>query len=212
MLLAPCLRTASGTFSTPGCRAAVPLLGQTLLSHTRRHGRFISQPVLSQGFLDGVFKRGKAHAPELVRLDTDDEGGLAQTSSELFGPLALLMIGFDESEVQIFRSIMLDMDADMVKIIVCDRQMFQGTLCQAMEAPGHMHTQRVGQRAVIVSGMNAAEIGEIIGAYRDADLPEPVWAAALAANWDRKVKDLVDDIYGDHNYMMERERNAGLSS
>lgn len=78
------------------------------------------------------------------------------------------MIGFDESEVQIFRSIMLDMDADMVKvnftqiqkhtmlhftkaaaqhistclqIIVCDRQMFQGTLCQAMEAPGHMHTQ-----------------------------------------------------------------------
>lgn len=28
--------------------------------------------------------------------------------------------------------------------------------------------QRVGQRAVIVSGMNAAEIGEIIGAYRDA--------------------------------------------
>ena len=34
------------------------------------------------------------------------------------------------------------------------------------------------------------------------DLPEPVWAAALAANWDRKVKDLVDDIYGDHNYMV----------
>ena len=33
-------------------------------------------------------------------------------------------------------------------------------------------------------------------------LPEPVWAAALAANWDRKVKDLVDDIYGDHNYMV----------
>lgn len=28
--------------------------------------------------------------------------------------------------------------------------------------------QRVGERAVILSGMNAAEIGEIIGAYRDA--------------------------------------------
>ena len=35
-----------------------------------------------------------------------------------------------------------------------------------------------------------------------AELPEPVWAAALAANWDRKVKDLVDDIYGDHRYMV----------
>ena len=37
-----------------------------------------------------------------------------------------------------------------------------------------------------------------------AGLPEPVWAAALAANWDRKVKDLVDDIYGDHRYMVCR--------
>jgi len=41
---------------------------------------------------------------------------------------------------------------------------------------GYMHgltlvvicMQRVGERAVILSGMNAAEIGEIIGAYRDA--------------------------------------------
>ena len=31
--------------------------------------------------------------------------------------------------------------------------------------------QRVGQRAVILSGMNAAEVGEIIGAYRDAGKP-----------------------------------------
>ena len=29
-----------------------------------------------------------------------------------------------------------------------------------------------------------------------------MWAAALAANWDRKIKDLVNDIYGDHNYMV----------
>ena len=28
--------------------------------------------------------------------------------------------------------------------------------------------QQVGERAVIVSGMNAAEVGEIIGAYRDS--------------------------------------------
>ena len=30
------------------------------------------------------------------------------------------------------------------------------------------HVQRIGQRAMILSGMNAAEVGEIIGAYRDA--------------------------------------------
>ena len=40
------------------------------------------------------------------------------------------------------------------------------------------------------------------GCDASAELPEPVWAAALAANWDRKVKDLVHDIYGDHRYMV----------
>lgn len=164
------------------------------------------------GFFDNVFRRNKAHAPELVRLDVENEGGLGDTSSELFGPLAVLLVGFHEQEVQKFRSIMLDMDADMVKIIVCDKQMFQGTVEKAFQAPGHMHSQQVGERAVIMSGMNAAEVGEIIGAYRDSELPEPVWAAALAANWDRKVKDLVHDIYGDHRYMMERERQAAAES
>lgn len=35
-----------------------------------------------------------------------------------------------------------------------------------------MCMQRVGDRAVILSGMNAAEIGEIIGAYRDAGISQ----------------------------------------
>ncbi|KAL3148075.1 hypothetical protein ABBQ38_014360 [Trebouxia sp. C0009 RCD-2024] len=169
------------------------------------------QRLRGQAFFDRIFAREERHAPELVKLDAADEGGLGQTSAELFGPLAVLMVGFHEHEVQAFRSVMLDMEADMVKIIVCDKRMYQQTLRQALEAPGHMHTQRVGQRAMILSGMNAAEVGEIIGAYRDAGLPEPVWAAALAANWDRKIKDLVSDIYGDHNYMMERERSAGAT-
>jgi len=170
-----------------------------------------AQILRGRAFFDRIFAREERHAPELVRLDAEDEGGLGQTSAELFGPLAVLMVGFQEHEVQAFRSIMLDMEADMVKIIVCDKRMFQQTLRQALEAPGHMHNQCVGQRAMILSGMNAAEVGEIIGAYRDAGLPEPVWAAALAANWDRKIKDLVNDIYGDHNYMMERERSAGAT-
>ncbi len=45
------------------------------------------QRIVAQGFFDNVFKRGTSHAPELVRLNTDDEGGLAQTSADLFGPL-----------------------------------------------------------------------------------------------------------------------------
>lgn len=37
-----------------------------------------------------------------------------------------------------------------------------------------MCLQCVGQRAMILSGMNAAEVGEIIGGYRDAGKTPPV--------------------------------------
>lgn len=39
---------------------------------------------------------------------------------------------------------------------------------ETLPSPPHLCLQRVGQRAMILSGMNAAEVGEIIGAYRDA--------------------------------------------
>lgn len=79
---------------------------------------------------------------------------------------AVLLVGFQEHEVQVFRGIMLDMEADMVKvsqivspevviepscvcsslhgmlqIIVCDKTMFRKTLREAMESPGYMNSQ-----------------------------------------------------------------------
>ena len=47
----------------------------------------LARRLRANGFFEDVFKRNKPHAPELVRLDTEDEGGLGQTSAELFGPL-----------------------------------------------------------------------------------------------------------------------------
>ena len=46
------------------------------------------QRLRGQAFFDRIFAREERHAPELVRLDAEDEGGLGQTSAELFGPLA----------------------------------------------------------------------------------------------------------------------------
>jgi hypothetical protein len=35
-------------------------------------------------------------------------------------------------------------------------------------------------------------------------LPETVWAAAVPMNYTRKLEDLVEDIYGDHLYLVSR--------
>ena len=56
------------------------------------------------------------NAAELVRIDMDSEGGLGGTSKELFGPLAIALVGFQPLEVDRFRTFMNDMEADMVKV------------------------------------------------------------------------------------------------
>lgn len=46
----------------------------------------------------------------------DSEGGLGGTSVEIFGPLAVMLVGYHPQEFERFRAFMIDMEADMVKV------------------------------------------------------------------------------------------------
>lgn len=43
---------------------------------------------------------------------------------------------------------------------------------------------------------------KLTGSLWCAELPETVMAAAVPASYERKVSTLVDDVYGDHEYMV----------
>ena len=91
MLLAPRLRLFNPYLDT--CTSRSWAFQPINCSRSRsREGRSelqrLPQRVRAQAFFDRVFAREERHAPELVKLDAEDEGGLGQTSAELFGPLA----------------------------------------------------------------------------------------------------------------------------
>ena len=46
---------------------------------------------------------------------------------------AVLLVGFLQLEVEHFRSFMLEMDADMVRLICCNRAMLRNTMQDALE-------------------------------------------------------------------------------
>ncbi|KAK9813018.1 hypothetical protein WJX72_007622 [[Myrmecia] bisecta] len=146
--------------------------------------------------------------PTFAQIDPDSEGGVGGTSEEVFGPAAVALIGFQQDEVDTFRQAMTDMEADFVKIVSCGRRQLEGSLQEALEGPAPLYEQPpLGvRRAVILSGMYSAEVLEVIGAYKDTGLTPPVWAAAVPANYTRRLADLVDDIYGDHQRMVLKER------
>ncbi|KXZ46054.1 hypothetical protein GPECTOR_47g329 [Gonium pectorale] len=119
---------------------------------------------------------------EMVRLDTES-GGLAQDQG-VFGPLAVLLVGFQAAEVESFRAFMLDMEADMVKPPLGTR------------------------RTVFLSGMVGAEVVEVIAAYKDAGMPPTVWAAAVPNNYGRIVKELVAEVHADNAAMVRKAQEA----
>ena len=91
MLLSPRLRLCTPCCGTRTSRALAfesPDCNKSGLRGAPREWQRPPPRVRAQAFFDRVFAREERHAPELVKLDAEDEGGLGQTSAELFGPLA----------------------------------------------------------------------------------------------------------------------------
>jgi hypothetical protein len=50
--------------------------------------------------------------------------------------------------------------------------------------------------------MFGAEVVDVMGAYRDSGLPQPVWAAAVPNNYERVVSELVAEVHADNAAMV----------
>lgn len=148
----------------------------------------------------------------LRRLDPDVTGSLDGSGSDTFGPLAVLLVGFLVDELERFRKVMNDMDADIVKIIPCTRDLMKCTLQEALDStyPRYEEPPLGQRRMVIMSGMHAAEVMEVISAYKDSGLPPTVFAAAVPNNYQRVVGELVSEVIQDHSNMQKRKQEGNL--
>ncbi|KAG2433414.1 hypothetical protein HXX76_008472 [Chlamydomonas incerta] len=145
---------------------------------------------------------------EMKRLDAEG-GGLAEGQG-VFGPLAVLLVGFMAEEVEQFRKFMIDMEADMVKLVPASPAMMAGTLGAALESdfPQYEQAPLGTRRTVFLSGMVGAEIMEVIAAYKEEGMPPTVWAAAVPNNWGRVVRELVEEVHADNAAMRQRAQEA----
>ncbi|KAK9798896.1 hypothetical protein WJX73_003434 [Symbiochloris irregularis] len=157
--------------------------------------------------------------PDFVEINSETVG-LDGQSEETFGPLAILLIGYIPREVDLVKEYLHEIEADMVKVIVCTDQLAEQRLCDVLESASQPHPKKqlsfqdvdsapqTARRMLIMSGMTSDEVLSIVYGYRQQELPETVMAAAVPASYERKVSALVDDVYGDHEYMMAKEKAA----
>jgi len=154
----------------------------------------------------------------MVPLDPSSSPGLAG-EDDLFGPTAMLLCGFSSAERDAVRAMLgRNLGAgDHVAVLTLTQGGLDGTLRDALEGES-LHADAGAsplqpgstRRVVILSGMYSGEVIDVVGAWRDAGLPEPVWAAAVPGNYDnRTLAQLLEDVAADDAAMQARRAGGG---
>ena len=69
-----------------------------------------------------------------VQLNPDSKGSIDGSSETTFGPLAILAVGFLAEELAALQSLLIEMEAEELKLIACTAEMLSSTLGEAFES------------------------------------------------------------------------------
>lgn len=116
-------------------------------------------PLLTQSFPSAAdCTRSRSAVLQVVRAsdDSDDDRGrmVALDSDEVpepLGPLAMLLVGFTEEEMERVRNMLvMDLEADMVKLLSCTKAMLGMTLGEALEQSATTKFEQLLRRKTLI--------------------------------------------------------------
>ncbi|KAI5648581.1 hypothetical protein M9H77_34586 [Catharanthus roseus] len=122
-----------------------------------------------------------------------------------YGPPALLLLGFEVEEAGKIQQFLKEMDGEFLQIIFCTEEMINGSLWEAMNAKQqNLDAARIAKslpRICFLSGLTGEETMMFIDAFPESGLEPPVFAALVPNSADKPVKELIEEIMGDHELM-----------
>ncbi|RLN40149.1 uncharacterized protein C2845_PM01G20520 [Panicum miliaceum] len=118
----------------------------------------------------------------------------------MYGPPALLLIGFEKGETDMVQAFLKELEEEMIKQTLWDAMHTEQPNLEAVKIPDSL------PRICIFSGLTGEEMMMFINAFPETGL-EPAAFAALVPNSAEKVLGVViEEIMGDHE-MLERTLN-----
>ena len=152
-------------------------------------------------------RRGVEDETNFAPIDGASDGAPGGVSAEVFGPEAVLLVGFTRAECGEWREILDAIGADFIRVVACEAATTRGTLGQALETVQEDLTvvkPALGvPRMMFMSGMNGREVMELIEVYEDMcegdrDWAPAVFACAVPKNYDTPMSALLAEIMDDH--------------
>ncbi|XP_078155647.1 vacuolar acid trehalase isoform X1 [Carex rostrata] len=175
----------SGLDTTSPFRASVAGFKRT---HQRSHNQLgaSSEGVPSELNEDSKF----------VPLDADES---------IFGPPALLLLGFEADETLKVQEFLKGLDGEFLKVIHCTEEMIKQTLWDAIQTEQpNLAAVKIAKslpRVCIFSGLSGEEIMMFIDAFAESGLESPVFAALVPNSADKILEEVIAEIMGDHEML-----------
>uniref|UniRef100_A0ACD5TIE3 Uncharacterized protein n=3 Tax=Avena sativa TaxID=4498 RepID=A0ACD5TIE3_AVESA len=123
----------------------------------------------------------------------------------MYGPPALLLIGFEKGETVKIQEFLKELDGDFLKVIHCTEEMRKQTLWDAMqtEQPNvqAIKIAKSPQRICIFSGLTGEEMMMFIDAFPKTGLEQAAFAALVPNSAEKILGEVIEEITGDHEML-----------
>lgn len=134
----------------------------------------------------------------------------------IFGPPALLLLGFEVEEAATVQQFLKQIGGDFLKVIYCTEDMITRSLWEAMNtSQPNLEAVKIAKplpRICFLSGLSGEEMMMLIDDFPETGLEQAVFAALVPNSADKLIEELIDEIMADHELLTAKmEEGKGKS-
>ncbi|KAF3434029.1 hypothetical protein FNV43_RR25132 [Rhamnella rubrinervis] len=123
----------------------------------------------------------------------------------IYGPPALLFLGFQVKEIVKIQQLLKELDGEFLEVIFCTEDMINRSLWEAMHTgQPNLEAVKVAEslpRICFLSGLSGEEMTMFIDAFPETGLEPVVFAALVPNSADKPLQELIEEIMGDHEML-----------
>ncbi|XP_050210490.1 uncharacterized protein LOC126660841 [Mercurialis annua] len=144
-------------------------------------------------------------------LSGDEESKFVPLNADdsVYGPPALLLLGFEVEEAVKVRQLLQDLGGEFLQIIFCTEDMIAGSLWEAMNTSqadlAKVQIAKPLPRICFLSGLSGEDMMMFIDAFPESGLEEAVFAALVPNSANKPVQELIEEIIGDHEMLTGKQ-------
>ncbi|KAI4351481.1 hypothetical protein L6164_005847 [Bauhinia variegata] len=186
---ATCFVASLSQFSASPC-SSFSCVRQSKLNYTVRAS---SQGVPSELVEDSKF----------VPLNADDP---------VYGPPALLLLGFDADEASKIQQLLKELDGEFLKVIFCTEDMITCSIWEAVNTTqSSLEEVKIDKslpRICFLSGLSGEEMMMFMDAFSETGLKPAVFAALVPNSAEKSLQELIEEIMGDHEMLTSKQPDS----